>query len=84
MKNDSLNTQILLCLSRRKTGMSEKTLKAETAIGYDDSTLTTEEWRDAIRFLEDKAMVESFADLMGDTVWAITDMGLAYLREKGL
>ena len=36
MKNDSLNTQILLCLSRRKTGMSEKTLKAETVIGYDE------------------------------------------------
>lgn len=84
MKNQQLYNQILLSLSRRKTGMSEKTLKAETAIGYDDSTLTTEEWRDAIRFLEDKAMVESFADLMGDTVWAITDMGLAYLREKGL
>lgn len=84
MKNDSLNTQILLSLSRRKVGMAEKTLKAETLIGYDDATLTTEEFRDAIRFLEDKAMIEQFADLMGDTLWAITDMGLAYLREKGL
>ena len=84
MKNDSLNTQILLSLSRRKTGMGEKTLKAETVIGYDDATLTTEEFRDAIRFLEDKAMIEQCADLMGDTIWAITDMGLAYLREKGL
>ena len=84
MKNDSLNTQILLSLSRRKTGMSEKTLKAETLIGYDDATLTTEEFRDAIRFLEDKAMIEQFSDLMGDTLWANTDMGLAYLREKGL
>ena len=84
MKNDSLNTQILLSLSQRKTGMGEKTLKAETVIGYDDATLTTEEFRDAIRFLEDKAMIEQFADLMGDTIWAITDMGLAYLKEKGL
>ena len=84
MKNDSLNTQILFSLSRRKVGMAEKTLKAETLIGYDDATLTTEEFRDAMRFLEDKAMIEQFADLMGDTLWAITDMGLAYLREKGL
>ena len=84
MKNDSLNTQILLSLSHRKVGMAEKTLKAETLIGYDDATLTTEEFRDAMRFLEDKAMIEQFADLMGDTLWAITDMGLAYLREKGL
>lgn len=84
MKNDSLNTQILLCLSRRKTGIAEKTLKAEVVIGYDDPTLSSDEFRDAMRLLEDKAMVETFPDLMGDPLWAITDTGLAHLREKGL
>jgi len=84
VKNLSLNNQILLALSRRKTGMSERTLKAETLVGYDDPTLTTDEFRDALRFLEDHAMVETFPDLMGDPLWAITDTGLAHLREKGL
>lgn len=84
MKNDSLNTQILLCLSRRKIGLAEKTLKSEVVISYDDRNLTTDEFRDALRFLEDKAMLETFPDLMGDPLWAITDTGLAYLREKGL
>lgn len=84
MKNDSLNVQIMLALSRRKNGMAEKTLKAETVVGYDDLTLSTDEFKDALRFLEDKAFIETFPDLAGDPLWAITDMGLAYLREKGL
>lgn len=84
MKNQQLYNQILLSLSRRKTGMSEKTLKAETVIGYDDPTLSTDEFKDALRFLTEHAMVETFDDLMGDPLWAITDTGLAHLREKGL
>ena len=84
MKNQQLYNQILLALSRRKTGMSEKTLKAETVVGYDDPTLSTDEFRDALRFLEEHYMVETFDDLMGDPLWAITETGLAHLREKGL
>lgn len=84
MKNPNLYNQILLALSRRKTGMSEKTLKAETVVGYDDPTLTTDEFRDALRFLEERCMVETFEDLMGEPLWAITETGLAHLREKGL
>ena len=84
MKNLTLNNQILLALSRRKTGMSERTLKAETLVGYDDPTLTTDEFRDALRFLEDHAMVDTFKDLMDEPLWSITDTGLAHLREKGL
>ena len=84
MKNPNLYNQILLALSRRKTGMSERTLKAETLVGYDDPTLTTDEFRDALRFLVDHGMVETFPDLMDDPLWAITDTGLAHLREKGL
>ena len=84
MKNLNLYNQILLALSRRKTGMSEKTLKAETLVGYDDPTLTTDEFRDALRFLEERCMIETFEDLMGDPLIAITETGLAHLREKGL
>ena len=47
MKNPNLYNQILLALSRRRTGMSEKTLKAETVVGYDDPTLTTDSGRSA-------------------------------------
>ncbi|MBR2837408.1 MAG: hypothetical protein IKE55_01350 [Kiritimatiellae bacterium] len=83
MKNPNLYNQILLALSRRRTGMSEKTLKAETVVGYDDPTLTTDEFRDAL-FLEEHCMVETFEDLMGEPLWAITETGLARLREKGL
>ena len=84
MKNPNLCNQILLALSRRKTGMSERTLKAETLVGYDDPTLTTEEFLDALRFLEERCMIETFEDLMGDPLIAITETGLAHLREKGL
>ena len=84
MKNQQLYNQIRLALSRRKTGMSEKTLKAETVVGYDDPTLSTDEFKDALRFLEEHCMVETFDDLMGDPLWAITETGLAHLREKGL
>lgn len=84
MTDDTLNAVIMQALSRRKNGMSEKTLKAETVIGYDDLTLKTADFKDALRQLEDKAFIETFPDLAGDPLWAITDLGLAYLREKGL
>ena len=78
MTDDTLNAVIMQALSRRKT------LKAETVIGYDDLTLKTADFKDALRQLEDKAFIETFPDLAGDPLWSITDLGLAYLREKGL
>ena len=80
MKNPALNHAILKILSRVDCGLKEKTLQAETEIAMDRHDLTTDEFLDALGFLEDKALVDKWTNLIGDTVWGINDMGRDALK----
>lgn len=80
MKNPALNNAILKILSRIPTGLKEKTLQAETELAMDRHDLTTDEFLDALVFLEDHALVDSWANLIGDKVWGITAAGRDALK----
>ena len=80
MKNPALNNAILKILGRVDCGLKEKTLQAETELAMDRHDLTTDEFLDALNFLADKALVDKWANLIGDTVWGITDMGRDALK----
>lgn len=80
MKNPALNHAILKILSRLAFGLKAKTLQAETELAMDRIDLTTDEFLDALRYLSDKGLVESWTNLIGDTVWGISNMGRDALK----
>ena len=80
MKNPALNHAILKILARVGCGLKEKTLQAETEIAMDRHDLTTDEFLDALGYLFDKALVDKWENLIGDTVWGISDMGRDALK----
>lgn len=80
MTNPALNNAILKILSRIDTGLKEKTLQAETELAMDRPQLTTDEFADSLNFLENKGLVDKWQNLLGDTVWGITDMGRSALK----
>jgi hypothetical protein len=80
MKNPALNNSILKILARVDCGLKEKTLQAETELAMDRHDLTTDEFLDALKFLEDKALVDRWTNLIGDTVWGITSAGRDALK----
>lgn len=80
MKNPALNTAILKILARIECGLKEKTLMAETELAMDRPDLTTDEFHDALIYLEDKALVDKWTNLIGDTVWGITAAGRDALK----
>ena len=80
MKNPALNHAILKILSRVDCGLKEKTLQAETELAMDRHDLTTDEFLDALNYLADKALVDKWTNLIGDTVWGINDMGRDALK----
>ena len=80
MKNEMLERVILKNLQRVETGLKEKSLMCAVEIEMDRPDLTTAEFEDAIRRLEDKALVERFTNLLGDTVWGITAAGRDALK----
>lgn len=81
MKNPALYNCILRILRRLDTGLKEETLAAETTVAMDNPRLTTGEFGDALQFLADKALVESFPNLIGEKCWGITELGRQHLRE---
>lgn len=80
MRNAYLNQCILKILARIDTGLREKTLQNEVEIAMDRPTLTTDEFLDALRFLEDKALIDKWTNLLGDAIWGITPTGLDALK----
>ena len=80
MKNPALNNCILKILARVECGLKEKTLMAETELAMDRPDLTTDEFHDALIYLEDKALVDKWTNLIGDTVWGITAAGRDALK----
>ncbi len=80
MRNPALNNAILRILARVGCGLREKTLMAETELVMDRHDLTTDEFLDALGFLDDRALAESWPNLAGETVWGITDAGRDSLK----
>ncbi len=80
MKNPMLETAILKILNRVETGLKEKTLQAETEIAMDRPQLTTDEFADAVRALEDAGLIVRDHTLLKQTMWGITPLGRAALR----
>lgn len=80
MRNPALNAAILRILARIDCGLREKTLQAETELAMDRHDLTTDEFLDALRYLEDRALADRWSNLAGDTVWGITGAGRDALK----
>ena len=80
MKNPALNNAILKILARVDCGLKEKTLQAEVELAMDRHDLTTDEFLDALGYLADKALVDKWTNLIGDTVWGVTDTGRDALK----
>lgn len=80
MNNPMLERTILKILDRVNCGLREKTLQAETEIAYDRRSLTSDEFIDALISLEDKALMRNRKNLIGETVWGITEAGKAALK----
>jgi len=75
-----LETVILKNLMRVETGLKEKSLMCAVEIEMDRPDLTTAEFEDAVRVLEDRGLVERFQNLLGETVWGITAAGRDALK----
>ena len=80
MINPALNNAILKILSRLETGLKEKTLQAETELAMDRPDLTSDEFLDALIFLEDRALVDNWTNLIGEKIWGITAAGRDALK----
>lgn len=75
MKNPMLEKQVLKILNRVETGLREKTLQAEVEIAMDRPTLTTDEFLDTLRELEDRELLLRETSLLGETLWSISSLG---------
>ena len=80
MRNETLERVILKNLQRVDTGLKQKSLMCAVEVEMDRYDLTTNEFEDAIRALEDKGLVDKWPTLLGDTVWGITEMGRNALK----
>ena len=80
MRNEVLERVILKNLSRVELGLKEKSLICAVEVEMDRYDLTTADFEDAIRSLEDRALVDRHTTLLGDTIWGITSMGRDALK----
>ena len=80
MRNELLERVILKNLQRVETGLKEKSLMCAVEVEMDRYDITTAEFEDTLRALEDKALIDRFTTLIGDTVWGITEMGRDALK----
>lgn len=82
MRNQLIQKSILTILNRLdNVFLREATLAAEVEIAI-DRPLTTAEFGDELRYLEDKELIERDHTLLDDRMWHITGKGK--LAQKGL
>ena len=72
---------LFLAAARDHVALRETTLASEVEIAI-DRPLTTSEFADELRFLEDRGMVVRDHDSFDETIWSITGKG--ELALKGL
>lgn len=80
MRNEKLNAAILRNLLQVDCGLKERALRCAVEIDLDRPDLSTDDFELALKELEDKALVESFTNLLGAKVWGITAMGKDALK----
>lgn len=80
MKDLMLEKAILKILAIAEYGLREKTLMDETEIAVDRPYLATDDFRGTIAELFGRGLVERRKNLMGETVWAISELGNAALK----
>jgi hypothetical protein len=82
MKNPLIQKSILRILNRlNHVALRETTLAAEVEIAV-DRPLTTAEFADELRYLEDRDLIARDVDSFDETLWSITGKG--ELALKGL
>ena len=75
MKNPLIQKSILRILNRlNHVALRETTLAAEVEIAV-DRPLTTAEFADELRYLEDRDLIERDHDSLDETIWSITGKG---------
>ena len=80
MKNPLIQKSILTILNRLDhVALRETTLASEVEIAI-DRPLTTAEFADELRFLEDRELVARDRDSFDETLWSITQKGELALR----
>lgn len=78
--NPELNTAILTVLKHVGAPLAADTLLKEVAINLDRPSLTTQDFTDAIRFLEARDLVSRDISLLGRPLFSITSLGKEALR----
>ena len=82
MKNPLIQKSILRILNRLDhVALRETTLASEVEIAI-DRPLTTAEFADELRYLEDRELIQRDQDSFDETLWSITGKG--ELALKGL
>ena len=80
MKNPLIQKSILTILNRLDhVALRETTLASEVEIAI-DRPLTTAEFADELRFLEDRSLILRDHDSFDETLWSITAQGELALR----
>ena len=80
MKNPLIQKSILTILNRLdRVALRETTLASETEIAI-DRPLTTAEFADELRYLEDRQLIERDHDSFDETIWSITGKGKLALK----
>lgn len=80
MRNEQLEHVILANLRRVDCGLKAKTLQCAVEVEMDRPDLTTAEFEDCLKALEDKALINQYQNLMGNVIWGITETGRAALK----
>lgn len=82
MRNPILEHVILKILFRQSEPVHFWAFSNSVSFEMDDAELTTEEFRDALRIVEDRGLIKREKDLLGYTVWSITKLGKEAAKHK--
>jgi len=75
VRNPLLEQIALIVLARRHEPIHFWAFSNNVSLEMDDPDLTTDEFRDTLRHLEDRGLVQRKEDSLGYTVWSITQLG---------
>jgi len=75
MRNENLEMSILWELRTVECGLRETALKAAVSLRMDRYDITTAEFDEAIRNLENAGCVTRWNDCLGRKFWGITNLG---------
>lgn len=80
MRNEVLERTVLRNLRLVDCGLSERALRAAVEVDMDRPDLTTADFEEVLRQLEDRGLVDVWQNLIGQKIWGITALGKDALK----